>query len=1004
MRDTKISKCDDFYMFCPTQCLYETTTDFSESLLHTDKSEYVNVLKNRSGPKRVNANLNDKGEKCVSSYLILGNLNIRSLLNKVDQLCLFVIEHNFDIIGINETWLDESVDDSEISIPGYSIIRKDRNRFGGGVCFYVKDTVQYCVKNDIGNGVESIWLQIKNNKKNVLISTMYRPPSAGSDYYDNIVGEIQRAKDCTNHIILMGDLNFNYDVTDTLGKNQITQIENMFNMKQLVNSPTRITVQTKSLIDVILSTDCEQHTDTSVIDISMSDHCCVTTKLRIDRNNVKQTHKHVTFSDFKQFNSDSFLCDLKKCYDIFDIQCCNDDADVNSRWEKFKIAFLEITKKHVPKKNMRLKDRFAPWISNDITKMIYKRDYLKKKSTSSKNSTLWNAYKKLRNHITSEIRNSKRRYFEEELNKHESNPKEMWKVINKITKGMQSRQTPPAELNSSIFNDYFSTIGENLINNCRGTPDNIPWKQPHCKTKFNFNEIDETEVRKHLVKLGSDSNVDVIGFDAKLLQLSCDVITPVLTKLFNLSLKTSNIPNDWKCACVTPVFKDKGDKSDVSNYRPISIISHISKVFEKLVHKQLLNYFQENNYISIDQSAFLKYHNTQTALHRCIDDWVDNISCNTLTGICSFDIKKCFDTIDHCLLLKKLHLYGIKDGELEWFNSYLSDRKQFVKCNNVISEPRVLSVGVPQGSVLGPLLFVIFINDINQHVALGTTNLFADDTLIYVCGNNVDDVNRRLQNSVTEVAKWYKSNNIVINAEKSCTMLVKPQKCIIDGSELNVYIDDCNIENVLCMKYLGLEIDETLTWNNYIAKLSKNLSFKVSKFSRLSKTLPKDILLKIYNSTIQPTIDYAISVWGQTSKTNLSKIQRLQNHSARIIEKNFDYINTRGIDLVHKLGWMDVRERFIYFQTLLMFKCIHGQAPDYLTNNVILDLEVRKVSSRQHGLNLFVPFPDNDFYKNLLFYRGPRDWNNLPNYLKDITNIDLFKKTLKRFIKSSRIE
>ena len=483
--------------------------------------------------------------------------------------------------------------------------------------------------------------------------------------------------------------------------------------------------------------------------------------------------------------------------------------------------------------------------------------------------------------------------------------------------------------------------------------------------------------------------------------MSCDIITPVLSKLFNASLNTSNIPDDWKCARVTPVYKDKGDKSDVSNYRPISVISHLSKVFEKLVHKQLLNYFQENNYISIDQSAFLKNHNTQTALHRCVDDWVDNISCNSVTGVCSFDIKKCFDTIDHCLLLTKLQLYGIKQNELKWFNTYLSNRKQIVKCNGIVSESRNLTVGVPQGSVLGPLLFVIFINDINQHVGLGTTNLFADDTLIYVSGNNVDDVNIKLKNSVSEVAKWYKRNNIIINTQKSCTMLVKPLK-FNDNSNLNVNIDDCDIENVMCMKYLGLEIDESLTWNNHIAKLSKSLSFKVSKFSRLSKTLSKDILLKIYNSTIQPTIDYAISVWGQTSKMNLSKIQRFQNHSARIIENNFDYINTRGIDLVHNLGWMDVRERFIYFQTLLMFKCIHGQAPDYLVNNVIMDFEVRKVSSRRHDLNLYVPFAENEFYKNLLFYRGPHFWNSLPNCLKEITNVELFKMSLKRFLKSGR--
>jgi hypothetical protein len=275
----------------------------------------------------------------------------------------------------------------------------------------------------------------------------------------------------------------------------------------------------------------------------------------------------------------------------------------------------------------------------------------------------------------------------------------------------------------------------------------------------------------------------------------------------------------------------------------------------------------------------LKQHNTQTALHRVVDDWVDDICCGSLTGVCSFDIKKCFDTIDHDLLITKMKLYGVKKKELSWFKSYLSGRSQIVRCNGVVSDRLNVSVGVPQGSVLGPFLFVIFINDISQHIGIGTANLFADDTLIYCSGNTPFEVNEKLQECVNEVSNWYKSNNIVINADKSCCMLIK-SRCKNVNDVMQISIDGDMIRNVESMPYLGLEIEENLTWDIYINKLCKKLSYKVSKLARLSKSTPRDILIKIYNATIQPCLDYALSVWGCTSQLNLNKVQRIQNYAA----------------------------------------------------------------------------------------------------------------------------
>ena len=254
------------------------------------------------------------------------------------------------------------------------------------------------------------------------------------------------------------------------------------------------------------------------------------------------------------------------------------------------------------------------------------------------------------------------------------------------------------------------------------------------------------------------SNVDVLGFDAKLLALSASTLAPFLTKLYNASIRTKIIPEDWKFARVSPIYKGKGDKDSLGNFRPISVISHIAKIMEKEVQKQLLAYLVDNEFITIDQSAYRQFHNTQTSLHRVVDDWIENICDGVLTGVCLLDIRKCFDTIDHEILLKKLNFYGIRGNEGEWFKSYLDNRAQIVNLNGKQSSKKYLSLGVPQGSVLGPILFMLYVNDLSRHVYLGTANLYADDTVIYCTGKSIDEVNEQLQMCIDDAYSWYCGN------------------------------------------------------------------------------------------------------------------------------------------------------------------------------------------------------------------------------------------------------
>ena len=936
---------------------------------------------------------NDKMCKSIANNktgLKVGCLNVRSLYPKLEELTTFITTNHFDIFAINESWLDSSFTDKNVEIEGYSIYRKDRNRHGGGVCIYVKFHLECKPIDDNNVDIESLWLTLKINGKEFIIGTVYRPPNVSIMYNEQILDEVERLKNLNDSIILLGDLNYNYNQSNS---NFVNELEELFCMTQLVNEPTRETLTSTSIIDVILTTTPDQHKSTNVLKVSMSDHYCIQTILQ-DTDYFNSPHNLITFKDYKCFVKQNFIHDVSNAF--YDVQFTANN--VLDQWNYFKIKFLEISDKHVPLVTRRLKKRFKPWVTHDIIQMMYKRDYLKKQAIKTGCEVKWNEYRNLRNNITYMIKKGKKKYFQEENLKCKNNPKSTWKLLNKCL-NHKSMVSPPSKLTAMDFNDYFSTIGENtakeyFMNDSDGSH---PWKGPNFSTsKFTFNEIQVDSVLKLLKGLGENSNSDVLGFDSKLLCYSAEVIAPYITKMINLSFQEGYVVDDWKISKVTPVFKGGDDKFSKTNYRPISVISHVAKVVEKVVQRQIMNYLIDYDLICVDQSAYRKYHNTQTSLHKCTEDWIDNICDKEYTAVCFLDISKCFDTIDHKILLTKLSRYGINDLEALWFSSYLRNRSQFVKCNGEISSKCYVPIGVPQGSVLGPILFSLFVNDISSHVYPCNVNLYADDTLLYCTGHDVTEATEKLQVSLNEVSKWYNGNRLALNAKKSQCMVIASKYQTRNECTLNVSLNNTIIEQVNNVKYLGVIIDNNLTWNDHVSMLCKNLSFKVSQLSRSRNVVTKEMMLTIYNSIIQPTIDYAITVWGHTTMTNISKIQRLQNLSARIIMNNFDYINVRGIDLVKELKWMNVLERIKYFEQLLMFKCIHGMAPDYLCDQVTMNIDIRNVVTRSHDMNMHVPFPKNEFAKKSVFYSGAKNWNSLSTENKTVTSIECFKRKLKR--------
>ena len=738
----------------------------------------------------------------------------------------------------------------------------------------------------------------------------------------------------------------------------------------------------------------EYHTNTEVIKVTLSDHYLTLSNIKPFNNTTR--NNILTCRSFKTFNEAEFIADIEQCFSNF--TAC-DDSSLESAWTKWKSNFLLICDTHAPLCRYRIKSNSKPWIDNEIISIMKKRDHVHKLATMSKSEIIFAEYKTLRNKCTQQIRNKKQEYIQNHIANNNGSPKTFWKIVKMLKGDKHSSNSIPSEMTSSILNDHFASIGSLLTS--KFTDKLPPWNLPDSVYTFQIEPIFREFISKQLTLLGNRANTDILGIDAKLLHISREYISSSLCSLYNISLNEGYVPDDWKIAKITPIYKGKGSKLDPSNYRPISVISHISKVIERFINKQCLTYLESYNLLSVQQSAFLKQKSTITALHNVNDLWLDNIEHGLFTTVCYFDIKKCFDTLTHNILLFKLQKYGFCEKTIIWFESYLKNRTHVTICHNIISDSQTVNVGIPQGSVLGPVLFLLYMNDLPNVVSASLISLFADDTMLSSSSDNLDSALQLLQQEVNSVSQWFDDNKLALNISKCNTMLIgsAPRISTDAFSEtLGISMHNELIENTDEYCYLGLTVDSCLRWENHILKLCKKLSPVVCHLQRISLHLTTEQISSLYFSYVQPIIDYGLTIYGHCSATLLDKVQRFQNRCARFTTKIFDY-NVRSKDLLIKLRWMTIAQRRDFLISILMFKCLHGLAPDYLSDPLVYTHDIHSHNTRQAAQNcLFVPSGRTTYFQHSFQVQGQKLWNTLTPYIKEAPTPEIFKYRYRQWL------
>ena len=837
---------------------------------------------------------------CATDVLSMCCFNIRSIKRNLTSFesYLDLLNHHFTLIGITETWLRD--DDCDLyNISNYKIVENHRqNRSGGGVAFFVQKHIEYSVRHDIeifDQECESLFIEIDkgqlNSDKTVIVGVIYRPPNTSIESFNTkISGIMDILKKENKYCYLMGDFNINilnsenHDLTG-----QFVDIMSSNAFLPLITRPTRITANSATLIDNIFTNNLDDivHSVHGISVTDISDHYpifCINKGVLIP-----ETEEIVYKRIYSNRNKQAFLTGIQEM-DWGQLLGCH---GTQTCFTKFHEKLTALHNKYFPLTRMKWKyNNRKPWLSDGLKSSIKHKNklyHIYRKMNSVYNETTYKIYKSKLQRL---LKTAEKIHYQDLLLKYKDNLKKSWSIIKGIiNKNKRQENQKKFKLNdgsitdnkqviSDRFNDFFVNIGPTLakaIPQVRNHP--VSFMGDRIEQSIFLEPVTEGEINQIIISL----NDNAPGYDdisAMLLKVSSMYISQPLTYICNLSLQEGVFPDELKVANVIPLYKSD-DVMVFNHYRPVSLLCVLSKVFEKIMYERLLKFLENLKLLYSEQYGFRRKHSTYMALLTLMDKLVNALEKKEIVVGIFLDFSKAFDTVDHDILLQKLYHYGLRGCAYSWFESYLTHRTQFVTYNGAKSKKLQIKCGVPQGSILGPLLFLIYINDLHTVCKHSFPILFADDTNLFLSGKNLDDMQTLLNEELTEIDLWLKANKLSLNIKKTHYMLFKNRGAT--EKDICLKIENEPITQVKKTKFLGVIIDCNLTWKEHISYISGKIAKGVGILTKARKFLNKTTLMNLYYTFVYPYLIYCNHVWGSTYTTHFNKIISLQKKAVRII-------------------------------------------------------------------------------------------------------------------------
>jgi hypothetical protein len=631
------------------------------------------------------------------------------------------------------------------------------------------------------------------------------------------------------------------------------------------------------------------------------------------------------------------------------------------------------------------------------------------------------AYKVFRNLYNKLLKVSKKLYFEEKLNLHKSDLRKTWQLLREATGKLNDKTSIVESLlidgilcndkqkMAESFNLHFTSMADSIAEKIIPTdrPPDLNHKSFRCTFMNANNYVSTDELLKTVKNLKPKTSLDVNGVSTSLIKKCIIPIAEPLRYIFNLSFSKGIVPRQFKVAKVIPIFKS-GDKSSADNYRPISLLCSFSKILEKIMAGRLTSYLEENKILSEHQFGFRKGHATEHPMVLFLNKIAEAINNKDATISIFCDLQKAFDTCDHKIMMKKLLNIGIIGCELEWFSSYLSHRTQFVSLGDVVSTRREITRGVPQGSILGPLLFLIYINDLPCASSLFSL-LFADDTTLSESGSNIHELTAKVNCEFQKIVEYFRANKMLLHPDKTKFMIFNPPRI----HETKLFINNTNsglpTDPILCkelecvtggtIKFLGVNFDPDLSFKVHINSLKAKISKSLYIIQRAKNLLSDKALLTLYYSMIHCHLNYGLNIWSCANKTTIKQLTVIQKRAIRTISNSKYNDHTEPIFKKLKILPIDL---LIQFSRLLFFhNFTNKNLPTCFSNTWVTNMERGGANShllRNHS-DFYVPFARTKTSERLPLNILPSTWNEFNNAtIKHEMITAVFKKKLKKIL------
>ena len=932
--------------------------------------------------------------------VFISYLNINSIRNKlVEYSALF--DNYFDIFVIAETKLDSSFPTPQFILKGYkSPYRLDISCNSGGILVYVKDSIssRRLTRCIIPIDIQIIPIELNLKSHKLLLISIYRPPRQNIVYFLSNLSDIIDFYNNYDRCVIIGD--FNKEPDDM----HLSKFIHNYMLYNHVKFKTCWKSKKGTCIDLILSNQKYSHIHTNTIDTGLSDcHHMIYTILK--STFIKSQPSIVTYRSFKNFEKNSFLDELR----------CLLNQSVPTDTSEFYSLFEFVIDKHAPIIKKVIRGNNKPHLTKCLRKAIMYRSFLRNKYNKTRSLNDLIAYKKQRNYVTYLNRKAKSNYFNNAIKHQNTNSKNFWRLCKPFLKSdsdnfvkftlVENDEVINDEIKiANIFNSHFNNVTSNLnlnfwkpdhnviindpilniIERFANHPSIIKIKSKFCvnSTGFEFNLVNESHILELILTMNLKKKSGG-SVSSKMLNISSNISSSFITKFFNDSVITCTFPSELKLAEIIPLHK-KGEITCKNNFRPISILPTISKVFEKALYLQL-NTYAEKNMFSQYLCGFRRGHNTQHALLRLLNSWQMSLDNKKFVGSILMDLSKAFDCLPHDLLIAKLHAYGFGINSLRLLYSYLSHRFHRVKIGSSFSEWLEIPLGVSQGSILGPLLFNIFINDLFFNDIVSSICNFADDNTLYVEGNSLEEVTSMLQSDISLICNWLQLNSLKPNISKF--QLLFPG---LSGSAPSITVDNIKIEPSDTVKLLGITIDIKLTFKTHVETLCSKVSRMINAFLRIRPYLSLKASKILHSAYIISHFNYCPLIWMFHDKSTNCYINKIHYRSLKALYQNF---NSSYTDLLELDSSVTIHVKNLRSLMTEIFKCKKQISP-----NFIIDMFSSKnlnYNLRNKNLLIIPPAETTRYGFNSVRFQGSLLWNKLPINIKSCANVKTFKKCIK---------